>query len=479
MKRTTEHETDAAGNRLCRKVFEEFGWTVNEIQHDYGADFEVEIFNGGLTTGATFRVQLKSTQAPDYLADGVRVAYSLRADRGKYLAHELRVPAVLVVCDVIQERVFWAMPQLNSSFAAQLETLDDAQTLTIHCRVSDELPGARSGFMNDLTKADALLSARATKRAAAHILADVEPDPVGLISAYQAHIDTLRLGVAYERAIQGDLVSAFAHVDSVVLNPTSSTDAKFRAWLVWEVAEQSRQIESGGSDRDRTAIASRVSSELKTITMDGPPYLRYFAAVYSLASNVSVLAHEGHALLMAERAALHFGLEPFRLARQQWERRLHRAVARSARIVDRVQRTKDAGALPIPISRLVMALGIAGLTLKLDDQVQEWEALRTYGINLARVGKRIATAVHHDTGLASIASGVLVFCGDNADEAMTLAVEIADALPPGDDREFVVRMVDRCRRLNAGEKVEGRIKTTERQIWQNVSDGLRIVGGKD
>jgi len=477
MKRPPQHETDAAGTRLLQDAFEAFGWTVNKIEHDYGADFEIEIFENGATTGATFKVQLKSTKAPAYLMDGAEISHALRVDRGKYLAHELRVPTVLIVCDVTQRRVFWAMPQLNSSFAEKLLALADDQTLTLRLQVGDELPVARERFLSDLTKADALLSARATKRAPSDLLAEVHTDPEGLIAQYQAHADSLRLTLAYRNAIQGDPTATFARLNEVLANPQSGIDAKVRAWLIWEVAEQGRQIASGESDRSRLAIANKVASELRALTWDGPRHLRYFAAVYSLASEVSVLAHEGHALLMAERVTLHMEAGPLYIARQQWERRLHRALERSARIVNRLQMTTEAWALPIPISRLVMAIGIAALSFRIDGRIDVWNEMRAYAIRLAKSGRRIATAVRHDSGLSSIAAGLLVFSGVNPDKAMVLAVQMADSLPRGDEQDFVRGAIDRSRRLNAREKIEGRIRTTDRQIWENVRDGLRLAGG--
>jgi len=72
MRRPVQHETDAAGQRLLRAAFEGFGWVVNAIENDYGADYEVEIFEGGVSTGATFKVQLKSSASTQYSSDGTR-----------------------------------------------------------------------------------------------------------------------------------------------------------------------------------------------------------------------------------------------------------------------------------------------------------------------------------------------------------------------------------------------------------------------
>lgn len=37
---------------------------------------------------------------------------------------------------------------------------------------------------------------------------------------------------------------------------------------------------------------------------------------------------------------------------------------------------------------------------------------------------------------------------------------------------------DQRKRMNAGERIEGKIKTTARQIAENVEDGLRLVQGQ-
>ena len=70
MKRPAQHETDASGSRLLREVFEGFGWAVNKIEHDYGIDFDVQIFRDHEATGEWFKIQLKSSEEPSYSAGG-------------------------------------------------------------------------------------------------------------------------------------------------------------------------------------------------------------------------------------------------------------------------------------------------------------------------------------------------------------------------------------------------------------------------
>ena len=62
----------------------------------------------------------------------------------------------------------------------------------------------------------------------------------------------------------------------------------------------------------------------------------------------------------------------------------------------------------------------------------------------------------------------------DSDEAMSLAVVLAGKLTSPDKRTFVDRVMNQRRRMNAGERVEGKIKTTSRQIVENIEDGLRF-----
>ena len=57
---------------------------------------------------------------------------------------------------------------------------------------------------------------------------------------------------------------------------------------------------------------------------------------------------------------------------------------------------------------------------------------------------------------------------------MTLAAELAHKVKSQDERAFVERAMSQRRRLNAGERIEGKIKTTPRQILENIEDGLRF-----
>jgi hypothetical protein len=479
MRRPVQHETDASGQRLLRAAFEAFGWVVNAIENDYGADYEVEIFEGGLSTGAAFKVQLKSSASTQYSSDGTVISQPIRVANAKYLTQELRVPTVVVHCDVTAGRSFWLLPQLDASVVGRLDSLDDDQSVTLHLPVTNELPSSKAAFVEALQRADAALSVRAARRVRPTLVAELDEQVLGsdaeeAIRAFQSHSDALRLTQAYGRAVAGDLDKAFKLIDQLLNAPGSAPEDKFRAWLIWEMAEFNRQIAAGVSDRSRVETTDRVARELRALTKDGPTHLKYYAAVFELAARVRALAHDGHALGMAERVAVSAG-PIFQLSRQQLDRRLDLTLTRSARIVNRLLRTRQAWVLPMALSRLAMSLGVACPRFEQEGREDAVQSLKTYGLDLCRAAGRIAGTTGDQNALASAASSALMLSRSDSDEAMIFATEIAGRLTSPEERAFVERVIDQRRRMNAGERVEGKIKTTARQIAENVQDGLRLV----
>lgn len=479
MRRPVQHETDAAGQRLLHKAFEGFGWVVNAIENDYGADYEVEIFEDGLSTGATFKVQLKSSASTQYSSDGTVVSQPIRVANAKYLTHELRVPTVVVHCDVTAERSYWLLPQLDASVVGRLDSLNDDQSVTLHLPVTNELPESKAAFVEALQLADAALSVRAARRVRPTLVAELGEHVLGsdaeeAIRAFQSHSDALRLTLAYGRAVAGDHDKAFTLIAQLLEAPGSAPEAKFKAWLIWEVAEIDRQIGAGLSDRERIETSNRVARELRALTSRGPRHLKYYAAVFELAARVSALGHEGHALGMAERVAIH-ARPVFQLSRQQLDRRLDLTLIRSARIINRLLHTPQAWVLPMALSRLAMSIGVACLRFEQEGRQDAAQSLRTYGIDLCRAAGRIAGTTGDQKALATAASSALVLSKSDFDDAMTFAYEVAGQLSSPDERAFVERALDQSRRMHAGERLEGKIKTTARQIAENVEDGLRLV----
>jgi hypothetical protein len=52
---------DREGKRLFEQVVGSLGWIVNEIEDDFGIDYDVQVFADGSPDGLWFKVQLKSS----------------------------------------------------------------------------------------------------------------------------------------------------------------------------------------------------------------------------------------------------------------------------------------------------------------------------------------------------------------------------------------------------------------------------------
>lgn len=431
-----------------------------------------------MSTGAALKVQLKSSATTQYSADGATVSQAIRVANAKYLTHELRVPTVVVHCDVTRGRAYWVMPQLDASLSERLRTLNDDQSITLHVPVANELPASKVAFVEALQRADAALSVRAARRVRPNLVAELGEvlgrDTEAVIRAYQSHSDALRLTQAHSRTLAGDLDKAFDLVRQLLDAPASAVEDKFRAWLIWEVAEQNRQIAAGLSDRSRVEISGRVAQELQALARRGPTHLKYYAAAYSLAAQVSALTHNGHVLGMAERFAVQEG-PVFQLSRQQLDRRLDLTLTRASRIINRLLRTRQAWVLPMALSRLAMSVGVACVRFEQEGRENAVQSLKTYGLDLCRAAARIAETTGDENSLASAASSALVLSRSDSDEAMALAVELASKLTSPDERSFVERVVNQRRRMNAGERIEGKIKTTSRQLSRTSRTGCALA----
>lgn len=108
MERPPSHITDAAGEAQMRGIFESepYGWAVNKIENDYGIDFDVQIFQDHRATGEWFKVQLKSSEATNYSANGGFISETLELKNAAHYSTELLEPSFLIHADVQAKRTF-------------------------------------------------------------------------------------------------------------------------------------------------------------------------------------------------------------------------------------------------------------------------------------------------------------------------------------------------------------------------------------
>lgn len=65
--RTSDHVLEDASRLAVEGLFTPHTWVTRPVAKDYGIDLEIEIFDGGVKTGMTFKVQLKGMAHPDHI----------------------------------------------------------------------------------------------------------------------------------------------------------------------------------------------------------------------------------------------------------------------------------------------------------------------------------------------------------------------------------------------------------------------------
>jgi hypothetical protein len=236
-----------------------------------------------------------------------------------------------------------------------------------------------------------------------------------------------------------------------------------------------RLIRAEADDWSRVETTNRVARNLMLLTRHGPRFLRYYAAVVGLAASVTEHGYHRHAVSLA-RASTDLSASPaLDLAEGQLDRRIELTLQRATRVVNRLVVSPDAGGLPIPLTRLAAAFALVVLLREQEGRADEAKRLTRYGLDLCRGAGRIARRVGHDVGIGAACSTALLYSRSDGDDAMSLASGLELAIRSDEERSFVLRMLETRRRINRGERVEGRIKTTKRQIDENVAHGLRFA----
>jgi Domain of unknown function (DUF4365) len=132
-KRPRQHVLEDTARARLHHDFSRAGWTVENLQKDYGEDLLVRIFEAGLATPWSFYVQSKATDRIQRLRlrDGMNFGVSLPSEHVANWA-TFWEPVVITVYDAVADVTYWEVIQ------SQLESRDDVNvaeagaSLTIH-----------------------------------------------------------------------------------------------------------------------------------------------------------------------------------------------------------------------------------------------------------------------------------------------------------------------------------------------------------
>lgn len=482
MKRPPQHVIDDLGVSQVRGIFEPLGWTVDLVDHDYGVDLVVEVFRESKTTGATFKIQLKSSRSTAYSADGSFVSQELGLPQARYLAQELRSPVLLMHADVSIGRTFWYAPQLDRDLVPRLSTGSDLGSLTVRIPTAAEIPSGLKEMLRILSQVETVLASRVIAGAAVPEFAEAirrGGDRVEVIREFQAKAVVLQLDEANRLLRAGDHDGASRYVESVKGDPNAAVEAKFTAVLIQDTIEQRALYEREGGDEAQHVAALDRAKELQDLARKGPTHLKLYALIVRKAAELELLVYKDWSLFMNVRALQRYEWDlvaAFQLASMRAA--VWRAIAakyrQCVRLLNYAAGSKSRWALASAVCRVTYPL----MTLIIRFQYEQWPAaaqrLRKAAFEITKLAATFAAEVGDQQGLGMAASTAAMLATEDSSEENQWALGTAQSLSDLEDREGALELIEKASRRRRGEHLPGTKSATPRQIFENMASARGI-----
>jgi hypothetical protein len=190
-----------------------------------------------VSTGFTFKVQLKSSRSTDYSVGETFVSESLDVDSAKYQAVELSTPVALVHADVERGVVYWTTPQLDTALNAKLTTLT-TDTVTVRIPTANRLPETMQAFVQALARCALFLSTKwIANTPVTDFLAGMTSGPQAeeRRAAFVRQAEMLKLSEAHRLFIARRIDEALAVVNAIAGDPSATIEARFQSELLAKV----------------------------------------------------------------------------------------------------------------------------------------------------------------------------------------------------------------------------------------------------
>lgn len=481
MERPRQHEIDDLGQNLLRDVFAPLGWVVREIPTDYGLDFEIEIFNGGKSTGAIFKVQLKSSENSRYSADGQFLSQPLDVESANYLCREVRLPVILAHADVAAKRVFWTAPQLATEAIKKLVAQRTSRTITIRIATANELPATLEALVEKIGRVETLLASKVVADAPVpDFLAaiDGQVDKDELSQELKNKSDALKLQKADELFQQGRYDEAGPRIAAVLNDPDATVGSKF--WALWssDRLEYMQLLRSNAPQAELPKVHLRVASEMQQLTRKGPQHLKFYALIARKAAEVDILTHRHMGLLMNWKVHEQEG-DPYWRIQLVFERasnlrKINRTYNQCVRLARYAANSKHRWALSQALVRIVNGVAILVDVLNREGSKEAAEHYRSSAFQVCRLAEWIAENIGNYDDVALAALSALLLTRDAGSEEVQWARSAAAKIPNQQLRADVEGKVARTLRRYAGEKLEGDIPTTVGQAIENMAAAIGL-----
>jgi hypothetical protein len=482
-----EHDINRAGKRLLRELLEPLGWVINDVQEDYGIDYNVQVFDGRHPTGAWFHVQLKSSGSSSYSADNTFISQELSADHARHYALEIRDPVLVVHADVTSSHLYWYAPQLDGQLAKSVAN-PEAKSITIRIPTNQLLPGTAPDLLKTLNRIYLTLANRALTSASTNAFADSLkhfPNQDALFLAFQEKADTLRLQRVVVLYREGKLEEARPRAKAIIADPDASVEVKFWAEIQLEAIDYKETLHAGRPDSDLAKITLLHAKKLQQLTASGPNYLKFFALIARHAGELELLVYENSSLYMAQQQHLLRHGDPMMVLglyakRAVLTKRIISKYNQGLRLAGYAANYQDRWALGRALTRIVNGVGRYLITLHSEGNFDTEHSLGQSALQLCKLAAWIADETGDPEGIVLAIISALIITRSKDSDAYRWAEQTASSLPNADLRDDALLRLERAAKRWAGEKVAGDYHgDTVLQIIQNMAAAYGIDMSND
>jgi hypothetical protein len=491
VKRPPTHVTDAKGERQMRQVFEDVGWGVNDIQNDYGIDFDVQVFDKNEATGEWFKVQLKSSENTQYSKNGDFIAQPISEDHARHYSEQLRDPIFVLHADVKNKRTCWYAPQLSTGSSVP----SSQETVTLKIPVANSLPETLPALLDALNRVRTQLGARALTEASPVEFAKgiSDEDRAKLIQALHDKADVLQLNDIVALVAQGKNEQARLKIDNLLANSGSSTYIKFNALLHKERLEFIAARRAEAPQVTTPELHLRIANELRALTKEGPPSLKLFALIALKAAELETLAFTEFGVMMNLRTRsgpeggspfirLHLATERLRL-----RHKIIKKYNQCVRLARYAGTSKERWALPHALLKIVSSAALFIVTLRIDGETVYADQYTDSALQIAELAAWIAERTKDNQALLSAALAVLplaekVEASDSQAKVIAFSRNTLTKIKDPELARSGEEGLGRAIRRMHGESIEGDpTPDINRQIVENLaaSAGINITDPND
>jgi len=479
--KTEEHDTDRAGRRLLREVLEPLG-VVNEVQMDYGIDYNVQVFDAQNPTGVWFHVQLKSSGSSDYSADRSFVSQELSIDHARHFAVEMRDAVLLIHADVSSKKVFWYAPQLDRRLTDTLATAS-TKSVTVRIPTGQELPGTAPDLLTALGRIRLVIAVRELTSAGLESFAESLthlPNQAALFRDFQEKNDTLKLQNARSLFRDKKYAEARPRAETILGDPDSTIDTKFWAEILLRSIDYAETVRSERPQIELAKLQVVHARALRKLTAAGPKHLKFYSIIALHAAELDVLVHENLGVSMALKQHLEHFHNPMMalhlfVRRTALSRRIISKYNQCLRLARYASNFQDRWALGRALTEIVNAIGPYIITLHFDGDVAAERGFTQSALQVSKLAAWISaeTGDLEGVALALLSSLVTVQSTDSA--TYKWAIQTAHGIGNPELREDTLNRIARAEKRWRGEPVDGDHRgDTLWQVTQNIATSLGL-----